>query len=48
MKRHLHRDYSTAFCGRDASHILMTYKKKKEATCTACLNAEKANAPAKA
>lgn len=34
-KRHLHRSYSRAMCGRDAAHILMTYD-KAEATCATC------------
>lgn len=43
-KRHLHRDYHTSFCGRDASYIPMTYD-SNEATCGACLKAaEKKNA----
>lgn len=36
--RHLHKDYNTTECGRDASHILMTYD-PKEATCKACKKA---------
>lgn len=42
-KRHLHRDYHGAHCGRDASHILMTYD-ASEATCAACLKAADAAA----
>lgn len=37
-KRHLHRDYNTAFCGRDASHILMTYA-LEETDCARCREA---------
>lgn len=37
-KRHLHRDYNTTFCGRDASHLQMTYE-PAEADCAACLKA---------
>lgn len=40
-KRHLHRDYHTTFCGRDASYISMTYD-KSEANCGACLKAAEA------
>jgi len=34
-KRHLHRDYHRSECGKDASHILMTYD-EAEADCAAC------------
>lgn len=34
-KRHLHRDYHTSECGKDASHIPMTYD-EAEANCAAC------------
>ena len=37
--RHLHRDYNTAFCGLDASHVLMTHV-RAEADCPDCLAAE--------
>jgi hypothetical protein len=37
--RHLHRDYNTAWCGKDASHILMTYE-ADEASCKACASAK--------
>jgi hypothetical protein len=33
--RHLHRDYSTAHCGKDISHLLATLD-ENEATCKAC------------
>lgn len=36
--RHLHRDYHRAFCGRDASHILMTYD-ESATTCAGCKTA---------
>jgi hypothetical protein len=36
--RHLHRDYHTAYCGLDASHIPMTYE-ESEADCADCLEA---------
>lgn len=35
MKRHLHRDYSHSFCGKDASHILMTHD-PAETDCAPC------------
>ncbi len=35
---HLHRDYHTAFCGLDASHIPMTYE-RGDSTCASCLAA---------
>lgn len=35
MIRHLHQDYNTSFCGRDAAHILMTHH-EGEADCPAC------------
>jgi hypothetical protein len=38
MARHLHRDYHTAYCGLDASHIPMTYE-ESEADCASCLEA---------
>ena len=41
LKRHLHRDYNTSFCGRDASHILMTYD-AAECDCAGCLAAYEA------
>lgn len=34
-KVHLHRDYHTSECGKDASHIPMTYD-EAAATCAAC------------
>lgn len=34
-RRHLHRDYNTAYCGRDIAHILATFEPKKT-TCTGC------------
>lgn len=34
-KRHLHRDYHTTECGKDASHILMTWTPGEE-TCSTC------------
>lgn len=40
--RHLHRDYLTAYCGLDASHILMTYA-PEEADCAACIAAGEAH-----
>jgi hypothetical protein len=42
-KRHLHRDYSTAFCGKDAAHILMTYE-PGDADCATCLRKHRAAA----
>jgi hypothetical protein len=33
--RHLHRDYGTAHCGKDISHLLATLD-ENEATCKAC------------
>lgn len=35
---HLHKDYHTAFCGKDASHILMTYE-LDQSTCESCRGA---------
>jgi hypothetical protein len=35
---HLHRDYGTSFCGKDASHIPMTHDEAK-ADCKACKKA---------
>lgn len=45
--RHLHRDYHTAECGKDASHILMTYD-EAEADCAACEKAKVARVAAEA
>lgn len=39
MTRHLHRDYNTAHCGVDASHVLMTHF-LAEADCPDCIAAE--------
>jgi hypothetical protein len=36
--RHLHRDYNTAHCGLDASHVLMTHT-LSEADCPDCIAA---------
>lgn len=35
---HLHKNYETTFCGKDASNILMTYS-VKETTCEVCKKA---------
>lgn len=35
---HLHKNYSTAYCGEDAAHTSMTYT-LAETTCTKCLDA---------
>ena len=34
-KRHLHRDYTTAWCGRDISHVPATYE-AADASCARC------------
>lgn len=47
MSRHLHRDYHNAECGRDASHILMTYE-ETEADCKKCLAGRKRRLEAEA
>ena len=47
MSVHLHRDYLTAWCGEDASHILMTYERRK-ATCKACKTAKREHDAAEA
>lgn len=40
-KVHLHRSYRSAWCGRDAAHIPMTYD-RKDVTCATCLKADAA------
>lgn len=44
---HLHESYRSSFCGKDATHLPMTYD-PREATCGACLKAKKSAAQPKA